>query len=129
MINKANTLSILGNENWFYLVWAKLCNKIMDCPKIRLPKPYKICKYSYQRSFIVENHWKYCVWVSVSSSSRIYRSLLFARNILKTRMLISIVLHRLNLLVLDIMCLSSLFKELWPLENRKMYRNVLKIHF
>ena len=27
------------------------------------------------------------------------------------------------------MCLSSLFKELWPFENSKMYRNVLKIHF
>ena len=26
-------------------------------------------------------------------------------------------------------CLSSLFKELWPFENHKMYRNVLKIHF
>ena len=27
------------------------------------------------------------------------------------------------------MCLSSLFKKLWPFENSKMYRNVLKIHF
>ena len=27
------------------------------------------------------------------------------------------------------MCLSSLFKELWPFENCKMYMNVLKIHF
>ena len=27
------------------------------------------------------------------------------------------------------MCLSSLFKELGPFENSKMYRNVLKIHF
>ena len=27
------------------------------------------------------------------------------------------------------MCLSSLFKELWPFKNRKIYRNVLKIHF
>ena len=27
------------------------------------------------------------------------------------------------------MCLSSLFKELWPFENSKMYSNVLKIHF
>ena len=27
------------------------------------------------------------------------------------------------------MCLSSLFKELWPFEDCKMYRNVLKNHF
>ena len=27
------------------------------------------------------------------------------------------------------MCLSSLFKELWPFENHKMYRNVLKFTF
>ena len=27
------------------------------------------------------------------------------------------------------MCLSSLFKELWPFENCKMYRNGLKNHF
>ena len=27
------------------------------------------------------------------------------------------------------MCLSCLFKELWPFENCKMYRNVLEIHF
>ena len=42
---------------------------------------------------------------------------------LKTRMLISIVSRFIC------RCLSSLFKELWPFENRKMYRNVLKIHF
>ena len=47
----------------------------------------------------------------------------------KTRMLISIVSLLLNLLVLDIMCLSSLLGELWPFENCKMYRNVLNIQF
>ena len=41
----------------------------------------------------------------------------------KTRMLISIVS------CFICRCLSSLFKELWPFENSKMYRNVLKIHF
>ena len=40
-----------------------------------------------------------------------------------TRMLISIVSRFIC------RCLSSLFKELWPFENRKMYRDVLKIHF
>ena len=44
-------------------------------------------------------------------------------------MLVSIVSYYLNLLVLDIMCLSSLFRELWPFENSKMYGNVLKIQF
>ena len=43
--------------------------------------------------------------------------------IIITRMLISIVSRFIC------RCLSSLFKELWPFENRKMYRDVLKIHF
>ena len=44
-------------------------------------------------------------------------------NIFQTRILISIVSRFIC------RCLSSLFKELWPFENCKMYRNVLKIHF
>ena len=40
-----------------------------------------------------------------------------------TRMLISIVSRFIC------RCLSSLFKELWPFEHCKMYRNVLKNHF
>ena len=40
-----------------------------------------------------------------------------------TRMLISIVSRFIC------RCLSSLFKELWPIEDCKMYRNVLKNHF
>ena len=43
--------------------------------------------------------------------------------ILTTRMLISTVSRFIC------RCLSSFFKELWPLENCKMYRNALKIHF
>ena len=36
---------------------------------------------------------------------------------------------RLKILHFTPCCLSSLFHELWPFENHKMYRNVLKDHF
>ena len=63
---------------------------------------------------------KYCHFVGRNST---FMDITPSNQKKKTRMLISIVSRFIC------RCLSSLFKELWPFENRKMYRNVLKIHF
>ena len=83
------------------------------------------CTFRWTSGLIAMNKMDHFIVVFVVSVPAMNRSWIVRFSCLSfvTRMLISIVSRFIC------RCLSGLFKELWPFENRKMYRNVLKIHF
>ena len=104
------------------VTWHLFCT----CPEIHAINVLSSLSLFRVQCFFVF-HFKICATVCTSITCYFLKKVNIYQHVgqfsIWTRMLISIVS------CFICRCLSSLFKELWPFENRKMYRNVLKIHF